>query len=95
MAVLTILATSALLWCCYPRRALWDYRPQALSSAFYVQNWALSRISPTRVSLLMGSEPLFGALFAVLWLSEELSLQAWIGGLLIVAATLWTSLARR
>lgn len=63
--------------------------------AFYVQNWALSRSSPTRVSLLMGSEPLFGALFAVLWLSETLSLQAWIGGLLIVAATLWTSLARR
>ena len=42
MAVLTILATSALLWCCYPRRALWDYRPQALSSAFYVQNWYLA-----------------------------------------------------
>lgn len=63
--------------------------------AFYVQNWALSRSSPTRVSLLMGSEPLFGALFAVLWLSETLSLQAWSGGLLIVAATLWTSLARR
>ena len=63
--------------------------------AFYVQNWALGRSSPTRVSLLMGSEPLFGALFAVLWLSEELSLQAWIGGLLIVAATLWTSLSRR
>lgn len=63
--------------------------------AFYVQNWALSRSSPTRVSLLMGSEPLFGALFAVLWLHEALSLQAWIGGLLIVAATLWTSLSRR
>ena len=40
-------------------------------------------------------EQAIGALFAVLWLSEELSLQAWIGGLLIVAATLWTSLARR
>ncbi|MDX5372387.1 MAG: DMT family transporter [Pseudomonadaceae bacterium] len=63
--------------------------------AFYVQNWALSRSSPTRVSLLMGSEPLFGALFAVLWLNEALSLQAWIGGLLIVAATLWTSMSRR
>ena len=63
--------------------------------AFYVQNWALGRSSPTRVSLLMGSEPLFGALFAVLWLSETLSLQAWAGGLLIVAATLWTSLSRR
>lgn len=63
--------------------------------AFFVQNWALSRSSPTRVSLLMGSEPLFGALFAVLWLNEQLSLQAWFGGLLIVGATLWTSLARR
>ncbi|HSC85567.1 MAG TPA: EamA family transporter [Pseudomonas sp.] len=63
--------------------------------AFFVQNHALRHSSPTRVSLLMGSEPLFGALFAVLWLSEQLSLQAWLGGLLIVAATLWTSLARR
>ncbi|MHC6224037.1 DMT family transporter [Pseudomonas sp. X10] len=63
--------------------------------AFYVQNWALVRSSPTRVSLLMGSEPLFGALFAVLWLSERLSLQAWIGGLLIVTATLWTGWSRR
>lgn len=63
--------------------------------AFYVQNWALSRSSPTRVSLLMGSEPLFGALFAVLWLHESLSVQAWTGGVLIVAATLWTSASRR
>lgn len=63
--------------------------------AFFVQNHALRRSSPTRVSLLMGSEPLFGALFAVLWLSEQLSVQAWAGGLLIVAATLWTSLLRR
>jgi drug/metabolite transporter (DMT)-like permease len=63
--------------------------------AFFVQNHALRRSSPTRVALLMGSEPLFGALFAVLWLSEQLSLQAWLGGLLIVGATLWTSLGRR
>ncbi|MBM7062419.1 EamA family transporter [Pseudomonas sp. UL073] len=63
--------------------------------AFYVQNHALRRSSPTRVALLMGSEPLFGALFAVLWLSEQLSAQAWLGGLLIVAATLWTGLLRR
>lgn len=63
--------------------------------AFYVQNWALGRSSPTRVSLLMGSEPLFGALFAVWWLNETLSFQAWLGGLLIVAATVWTALARR
>ncbi|MCY1280233.1 carboxylate/amino acid/amine transporter [compost metagenome] len=63
--------------------------------AFFVQNWALSRSSPTKVALLMGSEPLFGALFAVFWLDERLGVAAWCGGLLIVAATLWTSLARR
>jgi len=42
------------------------------------------------VSVLMGSEPLFGALIAGLWLGERLGLQGWIGGLLIVVATLGT-----
>jgi drug/metabolite transporter (DMT)-like permease len=56
--------------------------------AFFVQNYAVSRSSPTRVALLMGSEPVFGALFACVWLGERLSLPAWIGGLLIVGASL-------
>lgn len=62
--------------------------------ALYVQNLALGRTSATRVSLLMGSEPLFGAIIAGLWLGERLGLQGWIGGLLIIAATfcaLWSS----
>ncbi len=62
--------------------------------AFFAQNWALKHSSPSRVSLLMGSEPAFGALFAVLWLGESLSRLAWTGGALIVLAALWTS-ARR
>ena len=48
--------------------------------AFFAQNWALKHSSPSRVSLLMGSEPAFGALFAVLWLGESLSPLAWGGG---------------
>jgi len=56
--------------------------------AFFVQNYAVNRSSPTRVALLMGSEPVFGALFACVWLGERLSLPAWIGGMLIVAASL-------
>lgn len=56
--------------------------------ALYVQNLALGRTSATRVSLLMGSEPLFGALVAGLWLGEELGVQGWVGGLLIMGATL-------
>ncbi|CAD6545055.1 hypothetical protein LMG27952_04243 [Paraburkholderia hiiakae] len=57
--------------------------------AFFVQNYAVSRSSPTRVALLMGSEPVFGALFACVWLGERLTLPAWIGGMLIVAASLF------
>jgi len=56
--------------------------------ALYAQNLALGRTSATRVSLLMGSEPLFGALIAGFWLGERLGLQGWIGGLLIMIATL-------
>lgn len=59
--------------------------------AFFAQNYAVKRTSPTRASLLMGSEPLFGALFAVLWLQESLTSVAWLGGLLIVAASLWAT----
>lgn len=62
--------------------------------AFFAQNWALKHSSPSRVSLLMGSEPAFGALFAVLWLGESLSPLAWTGGALIVLAALWTSAKR-
>jgi drug/metabolite transporter (DMT)-like permease len=59
--------------------------------ALYVQNLALGRTSATRVSLLMGSEPLFGAIIAGFWLDERLGLQGWIGGLLIMLAT-WGTL---
>lgn len=56
--------------------------------AFFAQNYAIKRSSPTRVALLMGSEPAFGALFAWLWLGERISLTGWIGGGLIVTASL-------
>uniref|UniRef100_UPI0035B3F7CF DMT family transporter n=1 Tax=Hydrogenophaga sp. TaxID=1904254 RepID=UPI0035B3F7CF len=45
--------------------------------AFFVQNYAASRTSPSRVALLMGSEPLWGALIAVVWLGDRLTLQGW------------------
>ncbi len=56
--------------------------------AFFAQNYAVKRSSPTRVALLMGSEPAFGALFACAWLGEQLSVAAWVGGGLIVVASL-------
>jgi drug/metabolite transporter (DMT)-like permease len=62
--------------------------------AFFAQNWALKVSAPSRVALLTSSEPVFGALFAVLWLGESLSPVGWLGGALIVLAALWTT-ARR
>jgi drug/metabolite transporter (DMT)-like permease len=60
--------------------------------AFFAQNYALQRSSPSRVSLLMGSEPVFGALFAVYWLNESLTMTGWLGGLMMVGASLWAML---
>ena len=57
--------------------------------AFFVQNYAAVRSSPSRVALLMGSEPLFGALFAALWLGERLNAAGWVGGALIVMSAAW------
>ncbi|WP_047047212.1 DMT family transporter [Vibrio mexicanus] len=51
--------------------------------AFAVQNFAVRRLSPTKVSMLMGSEPLFGALFAAWWLQESMTLIQILGGALI------------
>jgi drug/metabolite transporter (DMT)-like permease len=56
--------------------------------AFFAQNFAVKRSSPTRVALLMGSEPAFGALFAYAWLGEQLSVWGWVGGGLMVSASL-------
>lgn len=57
--------------------------------AFWAMNRALARSSPSKVALLLGSEPLWGALFAVLWLGESLGHLGWLGGLMIAASALW------
>ncbi len=62
--------------------------------ALVAQNWALKHAAPSRVGLLMGSEPAWGALFAMLWLGERLDPAGWAGGALMLAAALWTLRAR-
>lgn len=57
--------------------------------AFYVQMSMIRRTSPFRVGLLLGTEPLFGALFAVLLGGESLTAAGMVGGGLIVLATYW------
>ena len=57
--------------------------------AFWAMNRALAISSPSKVALLLGSEPLWGALFAVLLLGESLGNHGWIGGLMIAGSALW------
>ncbi|MBB4844551.1 drug/metabolite transporter (DMT)-like permease [Paucibacter oligotrophus] len=63
--------------------------------AFFVQNHVGSRASPSRVALLMGSEPLWGALIAVLWMGDSLTPLGWAGGLLITFSAWWVTRPRR
>lgn len=55
--------------------------------AFFAQNYASARTSPSRVAFLMGSEPVFGAIFAALLMGETLTGSGWTGAILIVLAT--------
>ena len=57
--------------------------------AFYVQLSMIRLTSPSRVSLLMGTEPLFGVLFAIIFSGDALSFINILGGVLIISGTYW------
>lgn len=60
--------------------------------ALFAQNYGVKHTTPSRVALLTGSEPAFGALFAFAWLGETLSLIQLIGGGCILLATLMATM---
>ncbi|MDS9469988.1 DMT family transporter [Paracoccus sp. MBLB3053] len=64
-------------------------------AAFYVQNAAIRHTSPTRVSFLMGTEPLFGVLLARALLAETASPATIAGTGLILGGTFLGLLAER
>ena len=55
--------------------------------AFLAQTWAIRRTSPSRASLLMGTEPVWAVLVGVSLGGERLTLLAGAGAVLVVAAT--------
>jgi len=62
--------------------------------AFFAQNYALKKTSACRVSLLMGSEPIFGALFAMHWLGESFNQTQFIGAFIIMGCIFYATLRR-
>lgn len=63
--------------------------------AFYAQNYSVRKIAPTKASLLMGSEPLFGALFSMLWLNETFTSTQWIGAMIVLGAIVTASVDKQ
>jgi drug/metabolite transporter (DMT)-like permease len=56
--------------------------------ALVVQTWAQSQLSPTRTAIVMSMEPVFAALFAVLFGGEDVGLRMVCGGAMVLAAML-------
>ena len=65
----------------------------ALAMAF--QTWAQAHLTATRSAIIMSTEPVFAALFAVLAGGEELTVRLVLGGLLVLSAMLIVELLPR
>ncbi|MFF7337808.1 DMT family transporter [Streptomyces sp. NPDC008163] len=57
--------------------------------AFFVQMWSVRRTSPSRVSLLLGTEPLWAAAAGIAIGGERLGLAGAAGAVLVLAGTAW------
>jgi drug/metabolite transporter (DMT)-like permease len=67
----------------------------AAAAAMIGQTWAQAHLPPTRVAIIMSMEPVFAALFAVLFGGESATIRMLVGGLLVLAAMLMAELAPR
>lgn len=57
--------------------------------AFFVQIWAVRRTSPSRVSLLLGTEPVWAAVIGITIAHDSIGTAGYVGIALILAGTAW------
>jgi drug/metabolite transporter (DMT)-like permease len=65
------------------------------AAAMIGQTWAQAHLPPTRAAIIMSMEPVFAALFAVLFGGESATVRMVAGGLLVLAAMVMAELAPR
>jgi len=58
-------------------------------AAFLIQMWAVRRSSPARVSLLLGTEPLWAAPFGVILAGDSLTIVGFVGAAMVLVGTNW------
>ncbi|WP_235828342.1 DMT family transporter [Actinomadura rubteroloni] len=57
--------------------------------AFFVQMWAVRRTSPSRVSLLLGTEPVWAAVVSIALAGDRPGLLGLAGAILVLLGTAW------
>ncbi|MBT2535605.1 DMT family transporter [Arthrobacter sp. ISL-69] len=57
--------------------------------AFFVQLWAVRRTSPSRVSLLLGTEPVWAAIVGTAFAHDSIGIAGYCGIVLILIGTAW------
>ena len=67
----------------------------AAGLAMLGQTWAQAHLSPTRTAIIMSTEPVFAAFFAVLLGGESLTARMAVGGAMVLAAMLVVELLPR
>jgi drug/metabolite transporter (DMT)-like permease len=65
------------------------------AGAMIGQTWAQAHLPPTRAAIIMSMEPVFAALFAVLFGGENATLRMVVGGLLVLTAMVLAELGPR
>lgn len=65
------------------------------AGALVVQTWAQAHLSASRAAIVMTTEPVFAALFAVMFGGETLGIRVLFGGALVLAAMYLVELAPR
>ena len=65
------------------------------AGAMIGQTWAQAHLPPARAAVIMSMEPVFAALFAVLFGGESATVRMIVGGLLVLAAMLIVELVPR
>lgn len=63
--------------------------------ALLAQTWAQAHLPPTRTAIIMSTEPVFAAFFAVLLGGEGVTTRMILGGVMVLAAMLTVELAPR
>jgi drug/metabolite transporter (DMT)-like permease len=58
----------------------------ASAFAFFIMTWGQTFITPTAIGIILMSEYIFAALFAVIFTSERLTVKVLIGGSLVIVA---------